>query len=99
MKISEFMVPNPTCARRHGKPSPTCDEPCWLTIIRCCHCGTGKCSDTGQWQVVRSEELAAYLLVENEDRKKERNKQTLACAIAEGDEKLQLHCVKGRRQM
>ena len=93
MKISEVMVANPTCAEK-WQTLADLRRTMLVNDFSVLPLRDGKCSDTGQWQVVRAEELAAYLPVEDEKRRKERNKKTLGCAIGKGDEKLELHCVE-----
>ena len=93
MQILEIMVPNPTCAEK------------WQTLadirrtmlvndfsVLPLRDGEGG----GKWQVVRAEELAAYLFVEDKKCRERRKKETLDCAIneKEGDQGLKLCCVK-----
>ena len=88
MKISEVMVASPTCAEK-WQTLADIRRTLLVNDFSVLPLRDGECGD--KWKVVRAEELAVYLLVED----KKRNKETLDCAIGKGgDEKLELHCVK-----
>ena len=91
MKISEVVVANPTFAEK-WQTLADIRRTLLVNDFSLLPLRDGECGD--KWQVVRAEELAAYLLVEDKECKKKRNKETLGCAIGKGDEKLELHCVK-----
>ena len=93
LKISEVMVTNPMCAEK-WQTLADIRRTLLVNDFSVLPLRDGECGD--EWQVVRAEELAAYLLVEDKECKKKRNKETLGCAVGKqrGAEGLKLHYIK-----
>ena len=83
MEISEVMVANPTCAE-DWQTLADLRRNMLVNDFSMLPLRNGKCGNTEKWQVVRAEELAAYLLGD-----KKRCKETLGCARRKG---LKPHC-------
>ena len=94
MQISEIMVANPTCAEKWQ----TLADIRRTMLVNDFSVLPLRDSEGGdKWQVVRAEELAAYLLVKDKKCREKRNKERLGCAINEKKEvhqRLKLYCVK-----
>ena len=96
MRISEVMVVTPTCAEK-WQTLADIRRTLLVNDFSVLPLRDGECGE--KWQVVRAEELAAYLLVEDKECKKKRNKETLGCAVSKGrGAGLKLHYIKILRE-
>ena len=93
MRISEIMVANPTCAE---KWQTLADIRRTMLVNDFSVLPLPDSEGGDKWQVVRAEELAAYLLVEDKECREKRKKEILGCVINEKKEVqgLKLYCVK-----
>ena len=78
MKISEVMVANPTCAES-WQTLADLRRTMLVNDFSILPIRNNTCGEAEKWRVVRAEELAAYLLGNEQGRK-----ETLGCALAKG---------------